>query len=168
MGQEIISVLRRKDTPRVDGYKKEIATIDYVCGRGELQDVIVHNLVWDDNQEFVITKENIAKLNEVLSELAFERDKTEEELDKGISKIREKTILSVSAQNKEIAKEAEEYADNMQEYIKDAFWDDFYLATHLMNLISTTKSITEDLLKEDKSYLDESRKDLEVAIILSY
>lgn len=163
MGQELIAQLRRKNAPREDGIKQELATIDYICGRGEVQDILINGLDWDDNQEFIISENNIEKLRSTCSDLCKERDRVENELKNLINCIKEKTLLGMNAANKEIAKESLEDADYYFNEGLTEFWDAFYLINGLVNMCSTSLTLYQELTKNG-----EDKTDLEICFIWSY
>lgn len=164
MGQEIAAVIRKKDTPRdKDGCKQEIATINFVCGRGDLQDILISNLEWDDNQEYVINENNVQKFKNACSLLAAERDRTENELKVLIEQIKQKTMLGCISANKEIAKESLEDVDYYCGEGLEMFWDAFYLINHLTDMCYTSLELYNSLVENNKD-----KTDLEICLIWSY
>ena len=163
MGQEIYLSLRKK------GSQETYATLASVCGRGPLQDIVIENLSLfkNDQNEFVVSEEDIECIRKAITALAQERDLLFQELSKAMKDIEKQTLYCVALRDTEAIKEAQkciaclEGMSDPESYI----WEDFFLAIHLINLLSTAEDVF-TYSGFDKE--DPFRKEMEVVVSVSY
>ena len=147
MSQEIITLLRNKMT------EKEMV-LDYVCGRGDYQNIVLYNM--PDTDEMVVTKNN-PQIQQMLKDLSRELDVLSKELDAGLAHLSYASVKSVSAKNFEIAKQYDEYTDTLTKSIQEDWVSAYRLVYHLYLMINQADMLTDDV-----------DPDWEVVLSLSY
>lgn len=147
MSQEIITLLKNKVT------EKEMV-LDYVCGRGDYQNIVLYNM--PDTDEMVVTKNN-PQIQQMLKDLSRELDVLSKELDAGLAHLSYASVKSVAAQNFEIAKQYDEYTDTLTKNIQEDWVDAYRLVYHLYLMINQANMLADDV-----------DPDWEVVLSLSY
>lgn len=170
MGQDIYLKLRKKDSPKDEyGNKETYAMIKSICGRGPLQDIVIRNLSLYSNEqnEFVVSEDNKKDLENAISELAKERDKVFTEISNAMAEIEKLTLYTVAARDMEAIKEAQTKIALYKELgdPDDFIWGDFFLATHLINLLATAEEM---FICSGYSKDDPFREEMEIVIAVSY
>lgn len=143
MSQEYYTIIRRKSD------KKEIATLDCVCGRSDYHDILSQNITFDKEYEHIITSVSDEEINKAMLELDKSENLLKEHLKLKLSDIQNNTLLLSTAKTKEMAEVYHEKISDLEYDIVEEIEEDYLLINHLYSLLDKAILTVMDI---DKDY----------------
>ena len=142
MSQQFYVIVGRKED------KKEIATLDYVCGCGDYQDILSNNIVFDDNFEHIVEQQD-EQLLKAIRELEYKQETLLENFKANLNNIQTNTLLLSNAKTKDIGIEYQETIDETKSSLIENIEEDYSLIYHLTLMLDRAMSAT---FTVDKNY----------------
>ena len=139
MGMEISLNIQVKDQS-TSSILYELNT-DYICGRDNYTNKVCDLLDLSPSNDFVVTSDNLSKLQRCLDYVESEMKLTQSVLDTELRNLELHTIRSVVSTNDDEVQENKHMIREIQENIRDNFVDTMELLYHIYSLLRSAQSL---------------------------
>ena len=114
---------------------------DYICGRDNYTNKVCDLLDLSPSNDFVVTSDNLSKLQRCLDYVESEMKLTQSVLDTELRNLELHTIRSVVSTNDDEVQENKHMIREIQENIRDNFVDTMELLYHIYSLLRSAQSL---------------------------
>lgn len=139
MGMEISLNIQVKDQS-TSSILYELNT-DYICGRDNYTNKVCDLLDLSPSNDFVVTSDNLSKLQRCSDYIESEMKLTQSVLDTELRNLELHTIRSVVSTNDDEVQENKHMIREIQENIRDNFVDTMELLYHIYSLLRSAQSL---------------------------
>ena len=114
---------------------------DYICGRDNYTNKVCDLLDLSPSNDFVVTSDNLSKLQRCLDYVESEMKLTQSVLDTELRNLELHTIRSVVSTNDDEVQDNKHMIREIQENIRDNFVDTMELLYHIYSLFRSAQSL---------------------------
>ena len=114
---------------------------DYICGRDNYTNKVCDLLDLSPSNDFVVTSDNLSKLQRCSDYIESEMKLTQSVLDTELRNLELHTIRSVVSTNDDEVQENKHMIREIQENIRDNFVDTMELLYHIYSLLRSAQSL---------------------------
>ena len=139
MGMEISLNIQVKDQS-TSSILYELNT-DYICGRDNYTNKVCDLLDLSPSNDFVVTSDNLSKLQRCLDYVESEMKLTQSVLDTELRNLELHAIRSVVSTNDDEVQDNKHMIREIQENIRDNFVDTMELLYHIYSLLRSAQSL---------------------------